>query len=49
MWGVMGMGIEKRAWVVLNGEKDATEITRQILAAVKDAGYNLHITENLDG
>jgi len=42
MWGVMGVGAEKRAWVVLNGEKDAIEITRQILAAGIDAGYNLH-------
>ena len=49
MWQVMGVGMERRTWVVLNGEKSETEITRQILAAVKDAGYNLHITENLDG
>ena len=44
MWDVMGMaaakqeypprlGEIKKAWVVLNGEKDAAEITRQILAA----------------
>ena len=49
MWQVMGVGMERRTWVVLNGEKSETEITRQILAAVEDAGYNLHITKNLDG
>jgi dTMP kinase len=49
MWEVMGVGMEKRSWVVLNGEKDEVEITRQILAAGIDAGYNLHIAENLGG
>ena len=49
MWSVMGVGVDKWAWVVLNGEKDATDITRQILVAGIDAGYNLHITENPDG
>jgi thymidylate kinase len=37
MWEVMGVGIEKTGsipWVVLNGEQDAAEITRQILAGI---------------
>ena len=49
MWSVMGVGMDKGIWVVLNAEKSETEITRQILAAGIDAGYNLHIKENTDG
>jgi thymidylate kinase len=49
MWEVMGVGIDKWSWVVLNGEKDATEITRQILAAGAAAGYHLIAGENPNG